>query len=70
MDTVIRTLANGETLKVNSAVENGTVYYKATVSSDQGNQGFEGDRGEVTEGETLETIADELELWLNDNIQE
>lgn len=68
MKNVERTLTNGEVLTVSAIEENGASYYRAVVSSDTSNQGFEGDRGEIQEGETLDTIADELEMWLNDNI--
>lgn len=65
---IIRALSNGEVLTVSSEEENGATYYKARVSSDTSNQGFEGDNGEVKPGENLESIADEIEMWLEDNI--
>ena len=61
-----RTLIDNTTLTV--TVEKGK--YTATVSSDTRNLGFEGDSGEVKEGETVDSIADELEMWMNDNINE
>ena len=61
-----RTLNDNTTLTV--TVENGK--YTAKVSSDTRNLGFEGDSGEVKEGETVETIADELEMWMNNNLNE
>ena len=61
-----RILNDNTTLTV--TVENGK--YTAAVSSDTRNFGFEGDSGEVKEGETAETIADELEMWMNDNLNE
>lgn len=68
MSSIIRTLSNGETLTVSSEEENGVAYYKARVSSDQWNAGFEGDNEEIKPGENLESIADEIQLWLEDNI--
>ena len=59
-----RTLTDGTILTV--VVENNE--YSAEVSSDTRNFGFEGDCGTVEEGGTIETIADELEMWMNDNI--
>jgi hypothetical protein len=59
-----RTLNDNTTLTV--TVENGE--YNAAVSSDTRSLGFEGDSGEVKEGETADSIADELEMWMNDNI--
>ncbi len=61
-----RTLTDNTTLTV--TVENGE--YTATLSNDTKNLGFEGDSGEVKKGETADSIADELEMWMNDNINE
>jgi hypothetical protein len=59
-----RTLNDNTTLTV--TVENGE--YTAKLSSDTRNLGFDGDSGEVKEGETAESIANELEMWMNDNL--
>lgn len=59
-----RTLNDGSELTV--TVENGE--YAASVSTDVRNLGFEGDSGPVKEGETAETIADEIEMYMNDNL--
>lgn len=61
-----RTINDGSILTVTT--ENGR--YDARVSSDIHNIGFEGDYGEVKEGESAETIADELAMWMNDNLNE
>ena len=61
-----RTLSDNTTLIV--IVENGE--YIAKVSSDTRNLGFDGDSGLVKEGETAETIADEIEMYMNDNLSE
>ena len=65
MKKVERTLTNGEVLTVEVSGEN---TYKAHVSSDTSNQGFEGDNGPIKMGETLDSIADEIESWMNDNL--
>ena len=59
-----RTLNDNTTLTV--TIENGE--YTAKLSSDTRNLGFEGDSGEVKEGETADSIADDLEMWMNDNL--
>jgi hypothetical protein len=59
-----RTLTDNTTLTV--VVDNGE--YTAKVSSDTRNLGFEGDSGKVKEGETADSIADELEMFMNDNL--
>lgn len=64
MKTTTRTLTDGSTLTV--TVMNGR--YDARVSSDIRNIGFEGDEGIVKEGETIDTITDEIEMWMNDNL--
>lgn len=64
METVKRVLSNGEELILTHDGD----FYKARVSSDVSNIGFEGDNGPIKEGETLENIADEIEMWLEDNI--
>lgn len=63
---ITRTLSNGDVLTVTQ--DGGR--YSVHVSSDTANQGFEGDNGTIREGETLEGITDELELWMGDNINE
>jgi len=60
----IKTLNDGAVLTVE--IENGN--YAAKLSDDSRNLGFEGDSGEVKEGETADLIADELEMWMNDNL--
>lgn len=60
-----RILTNGEILTVEETDYNN---YFAKVSSDKENLGFDGDRGIIGEEETLGSIADEIESWLNDNI--
>lgn len=62
--TAMRTLNDDSTLTVE--VENNT--YAAKVSTDVRNLGFEGNSGPVKEGETAETIADEIEMFMNDNL--
>ena len=59
-----RTLTDNTILTV--AIKNGE--YTARVSSDTRNLGFEGDSGKVKEGETADLIANELEIWMNDNL--
>jgi len=59
-----RKINDGSILTV--TVTNGN--YSATLSSDLRNLGFEGDSGEIKEGETSDSIADELEMWMNDNL--
>lgn len=70
MENVTKTLVNGEVLTLSIEEENGATYYKARVSSDISNTGFEGDNGIVKDGETLESIAEEIEGWLNDNLNQ
>lgn len=43
-------------------------YYTAKLSSDVRNLGFDNDSGEVKKGETVDSIADELAMWMNDNL--
>lgn len=65
------TLTNGEHLVVTMfSNESNVLCYRASCSSDMCNHGFEGDRGEVKEGETLDSITDELTSRLEDNIKE
>lgn len=59
-----RTLNDGAVLTVE--IENGN--YTAKLSDDVRNLGFDGDSGEVKEGETVDSIADELAMWMNDNL--
>ena len=59
-----RTLTNGTILTVE--LENNQ--FQSKLSPDYRGLGFEGDFGTLEEGETIETIADSQELWLNDNI--
>lgn len=59
-----RKINDGSILTV--IVKNGE--YVAKLSDDARHLGFEGDSGEVREGETTESIADELEMWMNDNL--
>lgn len=64
-------LTNGEHLVVKEVGEDGeagTGFYRAFVSSDKSNHGFEGDRGPIKEGESIESITDELEMWCEDNL--
>ena len=61
-----RTLNDGSVLTVQ--IENN--FYQAKVSSDTRNLGFEGDSGKVKKGETVDSIADELEMWMNDNLMD
>jgi hypothetical protein len=59
-----RTLNDGVVLTVE--IENGN--YTAKLSDDSRNVGFAEDSGEVKEGETADSIADEIEMWMNDNL--
>jgi len=60
----IRTLTDNSILTV--VIESNE--YFAKVSSDIRNLGFEGDSGEVKKGETADSIADEIEIWMEDNL--
>lgn len=59
-----RTLNDNSILTVEAKGDN----YIAKVSTDTRNMGFEGDSGPIKKGETIETIADELETYMNDNL--
>jgi hypothetical protein len=59
-----RTLNDGAVLTVD--VNNGR--YTASLSDDTRNLGFEGDSGEVEEDETADSIAEDLAMWMNDNL--
>lgn len=62
-------LTNGETLVVKMFLNfEDELCYHAFCSSDRYNEGFSNDRGRVLKNETLDSITDELEIWLNDNI--
>jgi len=68
-------LTDGSTLYVKEVGgdfedENGKGYYRAFVSSDKSNDGFEGDRGLIKEGETIESITNEIEMWMEDNLND
>jgi len=60
----IRTLTDNSILTV--VIENNE--YSAKVSTDIRNLGFEGDYGKVKKGETSDSIADEIEMWMEDNL--
>lgn len=68
MKKVTITLSNADILTVESAEDNGITYYKGRVKSDKSNIGFEGDFGQIKEGESLTQIAEEIATFLNDNI--
>jgi hypothetical protein len=61
-----RTLNDGSILTVK---EQDNQYF-AKVSSDTRNIGFDGDQGQIKDGETIDSIADELAMWMNDNLNE
>lgn len=68
---IITTLSDNSNLRVEERGEdgeNGTGYYRAFHSSDKSNAGFEGDRGKIKDGETIETITSEIALWMEDNM--
>lgn len=66
-------LTDGSTLYVKEVgpdFEEGKGYYKAFLSDDKANDGFEGDRGEIKEGETIDSICNEIETWVEDNLND
>jgi hypothetical protein len=66
-----RTLSNGDVLAIWRTInENGIQCYEARCSSDIGCDGFEGDNGIIKEGETLSIIANQIEMWMEDNLND